>query len=304
MTTRSTIALVLLLQMATSGCGELDLGGPGDGQNVRFSAGYAFVRDGEVHVADKADYQAAKRLTDSGANSQPAVSVDGRVVVFVHTDSEGLTSLRRVSPAGGDESEIVPASGDRQVAHPALSPTGSVVAFISRFSDGTASLATVDLDGANEQTLASSSRDASPSFYPDGKSVLVLSGADALRHDEMVKVELSAGVRASRVAGLGDLGDRAVVSPDGSMIAFEMRKDGAKRIFVIDESGAPTSLLQITSTDGNDAFPTWIGNDRLGFASDAGGAWNVYEIDVSVGLSGSAYLTVPAAGECSFGGTP
>ncbi|MGI5860967.1 MAG: TolB family protein [Myxococcales bacterium] len=303
MTTRSMIALFLLFLVAAVGCGELDLGGPGDGQSVKFSSGYAFVRDGEIYVADKSDYQAAKRLTDSGANSQPAVSVDGRVIVFVHTDADGLTSLRRVSPAGGDESEIVPASSDRQVAHPALSPTGNLVAFISKFFDGTASLTTVDIDGANEQLVASSSRDASPSFYPDGGSVLVLSGADALTHDEMVKVELSAGVRVSKVAGWSDLGERAVLSPDGSRIAFEMRVDGAKRIFVINESGDPSSLVQVTNTDGNDAFPTWIGNDRIGFASDAGGAWNVYEIDVSVGLSGSAYLTVPAAGECSFGGS-
>jgi Tol biopolymer transport system component len=282
-------------------CGELDLGGPGDGQSVEFSSGYAFVRDGEIYVADKSDYQAAKRLTSSGSNSAPAISADGRVIVFIHTDSQGVTSLRKVSPAGGDESELVSGADDRQVADPAVSADGNLVAFVAQEA-GTSGLSVVDIDGSNERAFLSNRYDSSPSFYPDGNRVLVLTGPSSFSRDELMEVDLSGGQRSSRGSGFGTLGSRAAISPDGSAIAFEMRADGRTRIFAVDEAGGQPR--QISATGGDDTYPTWIGNDRLGFTSNAGSGSNVYEIDLAVGTDGSASLAVPSASQCSFGGSP
>jgi Tol biopolymer transport system component len=296
------LTFLALLTVATAGCPglDLDLGGAGDGEQILFQSGYAFARDGEIYVADGADYQAAKRLTTSGSNSQPAISANGRVVVYVHTDLSGQTSLRRVSTGGGEESELVPASEGRTLSQPALDAAGSRVVFVSKDGSGGGSLAVVEIDGRNERLVDSSLNDSSPSFYPDGASVLALTGPGSLSRDELVRVELSAGVRSSVASGLGALGARAALSPDGTRIAFEMRRDSKTRIFVVDEAGG--AATQISSTGGNDLSPTWVNDGRLGFASDVGGTWNVYELEVADGLDGSAALTVPGASECSYGG--
>lgn len=291
--------LALAASLALAGCGGLDVGGPGDSDKVRFAEGYAFVRDRDVHVADVSDLQSAKRLTETGTNSDPFISRDGRLVVYVSTDASGRTSLRRVSTGGTGDSEVLPASDTRQLSQPAVSADGSTIVFIAR-QGANYRLGLVNDDGSNERAVPQSFYDASPSLYPNG-DLLVLSGSDGLSHSELVRVEPSAGVRSSRLAGLPDLGSRAVVSPDGRKIAFEMKRGGLTRIFVVDEAGG--TPRQLSATGGDDVSPTWITNDRIGFASDVGGTSIVYENDVSTGTEDSFQATqLGDADQCSYGG--
>jgi len=119
--------------------------------------------------------------------------------------------------------------------------------------------------------------------------------------NEIVRVSVSSGVTSSILSDLqgeGELGSRAALSPDGQRVAFEVRKDGETKLFVVDETGAAASLKQVTQTDGNDRFPTWVSATRRGFVSDSGGANNSFEVDVA---GGTARLTVPAADQGSYG---
>lgn len=294
-------AVCTAVALAAVGCGDFDTGGGGEGANVNFSSGYAFARDGDIYVADKADYQANKRLTSRGADSAPSLSRDGRVVVFVRTDpASGMTSLRKIATSGSGDAEVVAGSSDRVLSQPAVSRDGSRVAFVStRVGSGSAVATVISIDGSGEAPVPGSARDGSPSFFADGKYLLLLTGPNTLSHDELVKVEISAGVR-TRVVGTTGLGRSAQVSPDGTRVAFEKRKgDGRMGIFVADVAGG--SPQQLADTGGNDLAPTFVTLGRVGFTSDVGGLTNVYESDV--GSSTDAYrLTVGAAEQCSYGG--
>lgn len=294
------IALMAAAALAIS-CNDIDLGGGGDADKFEFRRGYVFQRPGEreIFITDVSDYQVDRRLTTSGSNSQPHLSADGRIVVYVHTDETGRTSIRKVPAAGGLESEVVPASPDFLFSDPWVSPDGSKVVFISTNSGGgESSLSVVDIDGSGALSVPQSTNDASPSLYPGALDVLTF---NALTRNELSKVQLGSGVRASRVQNLSDIGRRAVLSPDGRLIAFEARVNGLSRIFVVPEDGSEPPR-QISDTDGNDTYPTWVDNDRIGFTSDSGGAENIYEIDVNAPEGTSARLKVPIATQGAFGG--
>ena len=291
-------AAVVLLMLAFSSCNLDSGGGSGDGV-FKFAQGYAFIRDREVFAADKSDYQGGKKLGVSGSNSEPAISADGRVVVFVHTDdTTGKTSLRKVPASGGAESELVPASANRQVSQPAISGNGSLVVFIST-STTVSTVSTVRIDGTAEAAVPQSTKDASPTFFPDGKSVLCFTGPDSLAHDQLTALELLSGTRTVKLSSLASTGSRAVLSPDGASVAFEEKVSGKYKIFVAPIAGGTPA--QITATDGDDRFPTWVSSARLGFTSNSGGQDNVYELDVA-SAKGSAKLTVPVASQGAFGG--
>lgn len=295
MTSSKLAALGLLV---ASGC-NLDGGGGGGGEGVAFTRGYAFVRDREIFVADSKDYQSARKLTSSAPNSEPALAADGRTVVFVHVDEATTrSSLRKVAASGGAESEVVPGSASRQVSQPRLSPDGSLLVFIGS-AKGASTVTTVKIDGSGEAAVPQSTKDTSPSFYPDLKSVLVFTGPDNLTRNELTRLELTAGTRASRLAGLAEvpIDTRAALSPDGKQIAYVAKVSGKPKIFVAPEAGG--AAKQVSTTDGNDASPTWVSDTRLGFTSDSGGQSNVYEVEAA---GGSNKLTVPVAAQGSFGG--
>ncbi len=294
------IALIAAAALAVS-CNDLDAGGGGDTDKFQFSRGYVFQRPGEreIFIADEADYQLDRKLTSSGSNSRPHLSADGRTVVFVHTNESGRTSIRRVPAGGGSESEVVAASPDFNFSDPWVTPDGGKVVFISTNSGGgESSLSVVNIDGSGGLSVPQSTNDASPSLYPGAADVLTF---NALSRNELSKVQLSSGVRASRVQNLANSGNRAVLSPDGKLIAYEAQVGSLTRIFVVAEDGSGTPR-QVSNTDGNDTFPTWVGGTRLGFTSDSGGAENIYEIDVNAPEGTSARLKVPIAAQGSYGG--
>ncbi len=281
-------------------------GSGGSGNGLSFARGYAFMRDGEIYVADRADYQAARRLTTSGSNSDPAISADGRLVVFVHREDADRNSIREVPTCGGPESELAAASGEAQVGQPAVSEDAGRVLYVE--SRGASSVVhLVSADGSADRPLSGSAADASPSFFPDGLRALVLTGPDALRHTQLAVVDLASGARTPfAFPGLAALGSRATVSPDGARVAFEASVGGRSRIFAAAASGDPATLRQVSGANTpneDDRAPSWASPTRVSFASEAGGDFaNVYEVDLSEG--GMARVAVPDADQASFAPGP
>lgn len=99
---------------------------------------------------------------------------------------------------------------------------------------------------------------------------------------------------------------RAVVSPDGSKVAFDGRiSSGGSHIFVASLGQTLGSVTMVTDYPGEsgveDRYPGWRGNTELGFVSNYGGNENIYRIGVTA-LRGSGNLMVPSALESSHGG--
>ncbi len=281
---------------------QFDSGGGDLGANVKFTEGYVFVRDRDIAVIDKSDYATAKKLTSSGGNSDPAVSGDGKTVAYVHTDAlTGIASLRKISTGGLGDAELVPGIAGRRLVQPAVNRDGSLIVYVAS-EGGTSTLRTVKPDGTGDAAVPSSSKDASPSFLPDG-SVVVLTGSDAVNHTEIAQVELSSGVRSSLVSGLnGTLGDRVSASPDGLKVAFELKTGAKFNVYVVTLQLGASSARQLSATGGNDRSPTWVTADRIGFSSDYGGTESLYENVVTAGAPDSYALKAGDVAQCSYGG--
>jgi TolB protein len=68
-------------------------GGAGGGGSITFNEGFAFIRrdDRNVYVADKSDFTKVAKLTTAGNARQPAISKDGKRVVYV--ENTGVRAL-------------------------------------------------------------------------------------------------------------------------------------------------------------------------------------------------------------------
>ena len=116
-----------------------------------------------------ADGSGVVRLTQGGnIDTEPVFSPDGQTLYFT-SDRGGSPQIYQM-PAGGGSAKRITFEGSYNVS-PAISPDGKLLAYIRR--DGGRFQVTVqDLATGQTRTLTDSNRDESPSFAPNGQSVL------------------------------------------------------------------------------------------------------------------------------------
>lgn len=294
----------------------IDTGGGGGAGGGTFSRGFAFVRgeDRNVYVVDEAgDPNAPQKLTTQGGAYFPAVSRDGRVVAFVFK-SGGTTELRRVPTSGGQPSTLLSSAalpgcdGCGNFRHPTFSPDGQTLVF-TLDKGGLPSLARVGADGSGFQVIATGGDGGyyfgAASFFPDGQSVLAVAGQSNSWFNQLLRVSVD-GSRPMDVisSSLGNeaqvVVNRAVLSPDGTQVAFDGRvSSGASRIFVAPIGQFLDSVTMVTELPSE--FPFWRSASELGFLSNDGGGQHIYRIGAST-VRGTGSLMVPSAMEPSYGG--
>jgi Tol biopolymer transport system component len=138
----------------------------------------------------------------------------------------------------------------------------------------------------------------SPSFYPDGQSLLVATGGGTTGNGQLLKVDIATGSYQTVLPSLGSevefLNGRVVIDPTGTMAVFEGWTGNAKRIFVVNlESQAVTELTDHHGEEWGawDTFPSWNGSTQVTFSSNVGGGDKVYGISPdAVKQSGSLML--------------
>lgn len=297
--------LLLGLTLALSGC-PLDEGsGGGNITEVDFTKGYVFVRkeDRNLYVSDQGDFEKAARLTQSGNVYQPSLSWDGNQIVYVESlGNEGR--LMTVPASGGTPSVLLSSSQDfKGFRSPVFSPDGKTVVFA--YTTGIASaIGQVNSDGSSVKKLAqnASLSYASPSFDASGKFVYVAAGNALALLTQVERIDVATGQATNVTNNLGTeavyVANRLVASPDGLHLAFDGRLSsgtGATRIFVMElSSKAVTRLTEhLEEPDASDTFPSWVGNTKVGFSSNAGSQDFVYEIGLSeANTAGTAQLAV------------
>jgi TolB protein len=157
----SRIAGALVLAASLAACEPIDDGGGGGGGgNVLFTKGFAFVRgdDRNVYVVDdQGDPNSPKRLTTSGGASHPAVSRNGRSIVFVQQAGTAF-ELRTVPTDGSAQPSTVLASGAgcsgcTNFRYPTFNPSANVIVFTFNRGSGNMSVGKVNTDGSGFQAL-------------------------------------------------------------------------------------------------------------------------------------------------------
>lgn len=301
---------------------DIDLGGGGTGGGA-FSKGFVFVRERDHNLFAVDDTtgnpSSPLQLTTDGKASQPAVSPTGLQVAYIST-SGGVTELRVVPTTGtGSSSAVISSTSSECVGcsgfrFPTFSPSGRTLVFTLN-KGGYSQLAQVAPDGTGFKIFSSPSNGAAnfygaASFYPDGASVLAAaSNSSARDFDRLVKVSLTDGAASVIATSLGGTAqvvvNRAVVSPDGTKVAFDGRTSNGSSIFVGNLGAGLTSVKAVTSHTGEsggvqDTWPSWLGNTAVGFQSDSGGNDNIYRGNIAA--PGAGTFAVPGAQEPAYGG--
>jgi TolB protein len=115
------------------------------------------------------DGSGLSRLTQgSSIDTEPVFTPDGQAVYFT-SDRGGSPQIYRVAASGGDPRRVS-FSGSYNVS-PAISPDGRYLAYINR-EDGRFRVVLQELATGQTRVLTNSARDESPSFAPNGQSVL------------------------------------------------------------------------------------------------------------------------------------
>jgi TolB protein len=116
-----------------------------------------------------ADGTGLSRLTKGGnLDTEPVFSPDGQTLYFA-SDRGGSPQIYRVAVSGGEPKRVT-FSGNYNVS-PAVSPDGKYLAYIGR-EDGRFRVELLELASGQARVLTDSARDESPSFAPNGQSVL------------------------------------------------------------------------------------------------------------------------------------
>jgi TolB protein len=283
-------------------------GGGGGGGTVDFARGMVHVRadDRNLYIADEKNYGAVGQLTQGGGAYTPALSRDGRVVVFVARTSTD-SSIATIPARGGEVSLVFRSTSTvRNLRTPVFSPDGTKVVFA--YDEGASSvIGMVNVDGSGFTKVAGGTISyASPSFLPDG-TLLVAAGNPVSGFNQVERVDLSTGATQNVVSNLGNdaqqITTRIVASPDGRLAAFDARiSTSSSRIFVLNL--ATLVVTQLTDYPGEpnavDSSPAWVGSANIAFSSTAGQADQVYVLPAdSVKTSGG--LTLPKAIEPWYG---
>lgn len=122
----------------------------------------------DVYVLDLSS-QSLTRLTDDPAiDTEPAWAPDGKSIYFT-SDRAGSPQIYRVGVQAGEHPKRITFTGNYN-ARPRISPDGSLLAMVTL--DGGYRIAVQDLKSGNVRVLSHGKLDESPSFAPNGSTLM------------------------------------------------------------------------------------------------------------------------------------
>ena len=252
-------------------------------------SGFAFaVSRTPRAAAGLATGEMTKVTTTAGLELDPAISPDGKMIAFA-AGTPGRMRIHVRQLAGG---RVVEVSGNEMRHHrwPSWSPDGGQIAFVE--SDGdrgqpAGRIVVVPALGGPPRVIGEAgSYFATPAWSPDGGAIAYPVG------DSIVVRSVRDSTRRTLRARPG--AHSLVWSPDGTRLAFvsgNAQYTFASTAFgnlspssiwtVALDGGPPTPIVQGT---GVAVSPVWMPDGRgLLYASNAGGAFDVYQVSIDAG---------------------
>jgi Tol biopolymer transport system component/serine/threonine protein kinase len=270
----------------------------GDGRRVAYSGQTLTSNLWSVDVAGSEAGGRPRPLTaDTGKTSRPAFSPDGRKLAFDRGRPGNPTDLWVMDPSGGN---ALPVTTHRAEDHLASwFPDGRRLAFVSD-RGGRAALWSVPLDGGAETALLELPQDFDwPRLSPDGKRVAFHSRAGGRAINTWVAA--LPGGKPRQLTFDAELMGFPAWSPDGGLLALEMKRGEHTHIAVVPSGGG--TPVPLTSADGQSWPFSWSPDgDAIAFAGWRDGVWNVWTVSRSTRKQTrltdhtrlSAYVRTPA----------
>jgi len=193
-----------LLATVPPGCADLTRPAFGDRPRVQLVLPCLDPSTGETTLNAVTPDGAVFEVVDRGVLSDPALTPDGRFVIYWKADGGGEGGTLYRAPLNGPDVPVnITAGGDERDNDAAVSPIGDVVAF-TRAGQG---IWTVGLGGANLNTqLTKQNGDQDPSWSPDGSRITFK------RQDQLWVMDADGG-NPRRISAPGDVGTAAAWSP-------------------------------------------------------------------------------------------
>ncbi|MCZ6767228.1 MAG: hypothetical protein O7D32_09900, partial [bacterium] len=215
----------------------------------------------------------------------PSFSPDGRRIAYLSNKGSDY-SIQSVY--------IMDRSGENKkflagLAHsaPRFSPDGKKLIFsrkgmVDRYGSTVNDLYEYDLDSKKEKQLTEALRAAEPDYSPDGTNVICVVNGDGSH--KLVLMDADGENRRDVFdPGNGTQLYHPHFSPDGESIMFGIFDGSTRDVALISPDGSNFRYLLKSPNDERDARWTARG-ERVIFASDRTGIYNIYEVDVETGI--------------------
>ena len=223
-------------------------------------AGAVNAGTGDIVIVD-ADGTNARRVTDTGTDTHPVWSPDGRRLAFARSDN-GLMNVFVVD-IDGTHLKQVTTSG---AMTPTWSPDGTRIAYHDMpggIPDG-GHIFAMDADGGDATELTHGVEETQPAWSPDGTRIAFQNSADSSIYT--VRPDGTAMTRITTCSSSACSDLSPAWSPDSAQIVFD-RSDGSRRQpYVVSSTGGGARRMIV---DSNDDSAAWRGADpRRGSVRD------------------------------------
>jgi Tol biopolymer transport system component/DNA-binding winged helix-turn-helix (wHTH) protein len=227
-----------------------------DGKSVLYGGAQGLW---QIHVSPGASAPLGEpvQISNSGGMvfKNLAISRDGKKLLYAaEIKTSSLQSLD-LSPSGqpiGAPATLRPDAGCRTTL-PEFSPDGKLIAFYSCRAGSPGEIWQMEANGSNARQLTSIPADYSaPSWYPDGRHILYLTGDS----EQFKLFSIDSETRQQQQVGeLHQQIDRVALSPDGKQVVFDATTDGVWNIWLMDLANGKTK--QVTFGHDHLAYPLW-----------------------------------------------
>jgi len=222
-------------------------------------------------------------LVLKNVDSAITFSPDGKRFAFVRHDypTQGESALLIANADGTGEQKLVSRKGSYK--SPAWSPDGKVIAAAVPTPHGGIDymgVVQIELEGGRESPINSQRwlELEAVTWFADGSGLLLLANDRSIFSEQLWQLSYPGG-EARRVTNDFNNYERISVNAESTNLVSVQRTPISNIWILSDQAGSVP--IQVTSGAGAYFDLSWTPDDKLLYASDSGGSWNIWALDTT-----------------------